>query len=273
VGGLEVRNLSVAYGGLLAVNDVSLTAPVGSITGLVGPNGAGKSTLFAACSGLVRPRGKVILNGRDVTRRSPHQRARLGLGRTFQRVELYDSLTVLDNVAMGSEALLAGGRPWSQLVGSRRESHLVTEAVRNAISIVDIAELANRQVGVLSTGQRRLVELARALAGTYDMLLLDEPSSGLDATETRTFGQALRRAVSERGIGILLVEHDMTLVQAACKHVYVLEFGSLIFEGSPEEMHRSEIVRAAYLGIDVDSPDVPDPGIAVGTGGDNGDSA
>ena len=116
-------------------------------------------------------------------------------------MELYDSLTVADNVAMGSEALLAGGKPSSQLLGSRGDSDLVTEAVRNAMSIVEITELADRQVGVLSTGQRRLVELARALAGTYDILLLDEPSSGLDGGETQSFGLALRRAVSERGIG------------------------------------------------------------------------
>src|SRR5580704_1929122 len=126
----------------------------------------------------------------------------MGLGRTFQRVELYDSLTVWENVAMGSESLLAGGTPLSQLFGSRRESREIAAAARDAMSIVGIANFADRQVSVLSTGQRRLVELARALAGTYHILLLDEPSSGLDAAETQRFGGALTRAVSERGIGI-----------------------------------------------------------------------
>jgi ABC-type branched-subunit amino acid transport system ATPase component/branched-subunit amino acid ABC-type transport system permease component len=263
VSGLEVANLSVSYGGVVAVRDVSLKAPVGTITGLVGPNGAGKSTLFAACSGLVKPRGEVFLNGQVVTKKSPQQRARLGLGRTFQRVELYDSLTVMENVSMGSEALLAGGKPSSQLLAGRGQGKVVTEAVLDAVSIVGIAELAERQVVYLSTGQRRLVELARALAGTYDILLLDEPSSGLDAVETQNFGQALRRAVDERGVGILLVEHDMTLVQAVCSHVYMLEYGSLIFEGTPAEMHQSDVVRAAYLGVEVTEQNAPDQGVVA----------
>jgi ABC-type branched-subunit amino acid transport system ATPase component/ABC-type branched-subunit amino acid transport system permease subunit len=266
VGGLEVQNLSVSYGGVVAVRNVNLKAPVGTITGLVGPNGAGKSSLFAACSGLVKPRGEVILNGQAVTRKSPEQRARLGLGRTFQRVELYDSLTVLENVAMGSEALLAGGKPSSQLLVGRGEHKVVTEAVLDATSIVGIAELVERQVAFLSTGQRRLVELARALAGTYDILLLDEPSSGLDAAETQNFGRALRRAVDEWGVGILLVEHDMTLVQAVCSHVYMLEYGSLIFEGTPAEMHQSDVVRAAYLGIDVEGQSTPARAVPVTSG-------
>ncbi len=262
LGGLEVKDVSVAYGGVVAVRNVSLTAPPGRITGLVGPNGAGKTSLFAACSGLVKPGGTVILDGKDITRKSPHHRARLGLGRTFQRVELYDSLSVWENVTMGSESLLAGGKPVSQLFGSRRESREIVAAARDAMSIVGITDLADRQVAVLSTGWRRLVELARALAGTYHILLLDEPSSGLGAAETRRFGGALTRAVSERGIGILLVEHDMTLVQAVCNHIYMLEYGELIFEGSPEEMHSNEIVRAAYLGVDV-----LDAGLGVGVGG------
>ena len=262
VRGLEVQDLSVTYGGLIAVNNLSLQAPMGCITGLVGPNGAGKTSLLAACSGLVQPRGKVILNGRDMTRKSPQQRARLGLGRTFQRMELYESLTVLDNVMMGSEALLAGGKPSSQLFASRRERHVIAGAARDAISIVDIADLLDRQVGVLSTGQRRLVELARVLAGRYNVLLLDEPSSGLGERETQSFGFAVRRAVSERGVGILLVEHDMTLVRALCSHVYMLEYGSLIFEGSPDQMYRSEIVRAAYLGVGVGSQNAADQGAA-----------
>ena len=186
--GLDVRDVSVHYGGLVAVKNVSLKAPVGRITGLVGPNGAGKTSLFDACSGLVKPRGTVLFDDEDITRRTPQQRARLGLGRTFQRVELYDSLTVWDNVAMGSEALLAGGSPARQLMGSRRDSRTISEAVGEAIEMAGVTEWSSRQVSFLSTGQRKLVELARALAGTYHLLMLDEPSSGLDANETQSSG-------------------------------------------------------------------------------------
>jgi ABC-type branched-subunit amino acid transport system ATPase component len=257
--GLEVRDLSVRYGGVIAVDEVSLKAPARTITGLIGPNGAGKTSLFAACSGLVRPAsGKVLLGGHDVTGEAPPRRARRGLGRTFQRVELYDSLTVADNVALGCEAAMAGGKPWSQLFSRPGDRRLIKTAVRDAMAIANVADLADRQVGLLSTGQRRLVELARTLAGPYKVLLLDEPSSGLDAGETRVFGETLRRAVSQRGIGILLVEHDMSLVRDVCSNVYVLEYGALIFEGPPDDMHTSEIVRAAYLGTDV-----PNEGVVV----------
>jgi ABC-type branched-subunit amino acid transport system ATPase component/branched-subunit amino acid ABC-type transport system permease component len=247
--GLAVCDLSVHFGGVKAVQHVSLTAPAGVITGLLGPNGAGKTTTFNACSGLRRPTaGQVLLHGADVTRYGPAERARRGLGRTFQRAELFDSLTVRQNIAIGREAPLAGRNPLAQLLGSRRSSQLVKAAAAEAMALTGTSRIADTQAGLLTVGQRRLVELARVLAGPFDMLLLDEPSSGLDAHETEQFGRVLETVVAARGCGILLVEHDMTLVRQVCDHVYVLDFGELIFEGTPEEMHQSADVRAAYLG-------------------------
>jgi ABC-type branched-subunit amino acid transport system ATPase component len=247
--GLAVRDLSVRFGGVHAVNGVSLQAPCGIITGLIGPNGAGKTTTFNACSALVRPSsGRIMLHDLDITRDGPPRRARRGLGRTFQRTELYNSLTVRQNVAMGREASLAGANPAAQVFGSRHSSRLIAKAVDEALELTGTTRIAGTQAGLLPIGQRRLVELARALAGPFDMLLLDEPSSGLDGHETEQFGQVLRTVVRERGCGILLVEHDMTLVRAICDYVYVLDFGRLIFEGTAQEMQDSGQVRSAYLG-------------------------
>jgi ABC-type branched-subunit amino acid transport system ATPase component len=247
--GLVVLNLTVQFGGVTAVNDVSLRAPAGAVTGLVGPNGAGKTTTFNACSGLNRPgSGQILLRGADVSGQGPAHRARRGLGRTFQRTELFDSLTVRENVAMGCEAPLAGANPLTQVAGSRQARRRVSARTDEALKLTGIAGIAGTQVGVLPIGQRRLVELARVLAGPFDMLLLDEPSSGLDGRETAEFGQILTAVVRERGCGILLVEHDMVLVREVCSYVFVLDFGALIFEGTPQEMRESELVRAAYLG-------------------------
>ncbi len=247
--GLEVEHLSVRFGGLVAVDDVSLTAPLGRITGLIGPNGAGKTTTFNACSGINRSiSGLVRLDGVDVTSRPAPVRARMGLGRTFQRMELCDTLTVFDNVALGHESAAAGARVLRQMVAPPAERRATLESAAAALELCGIGRLADKQAGSLSTGERRLVELARCLAGPFDLLLLDEPSSGLDREETARFGEVLRTAVAERGCGILLVEHDMALVMKVCQYIYVLDFGRMIFEGSPNEVATSEIVRSAYLG-------------------------
>jgi ABC-type branched-subunit amino acid transport system ATPase component/branched-subunit amino acid ABC-type transport system permease component len=261
--GLVVRNLSVRFGGVQAVNGVSLKAPAGKITGLIGPNGAGKTTTFNACSGLVRASsGQIVLHDADVTREGPSRRARQGLGRTFQRTELFRSLTVRQNVAMGREASLAGANPLAQVFGSRRSSRLISAVVDDALALTGTTRIAGAQAGVLPIGQRRLVEVARELAGPFDVLLLDEPSSGLDGHETEQFGRVLRTVVRERGCGILLVEHDMTLVRQICDYVYVLDFGQLIFEGTAEEMQSSADVRAAYLGDLEGTPDADEPDLA-----------
>jgi len=254
---LEVRDLRVVFGGLAAVDGVSLSAPTGRITGLIGPNGAGKTTTFNACTGLVRPGGgRIMLGSKDISRYGPSRRAREGLGRTFQEMQLFESLTVSANVAIGREAALAGINPVSQILSRPREGSLVRDAVEEAIDLCDLGPLRHAIVGDLSTGQRRLVELARCFAGQYDIMLLDEPSSGLDRSETEQVGEILERFVAERGAGILLVEHDMDLVMEVCSYLYVLDFGQLIFQGTPAEARGSEVVRAAYLGTGAVVPEV-----------------
>jgi ABC-type branched-subunit amino acid transport system ATPase component/branched-subunit amino acid ABC-type transport system permease component len=248
-GRLEIDDVTVRFGGLVAVDGVSLAASTGTITGIVGPNGAGKTVLFNVCSGLQRPdRGRVVLDGQDVTRTAPWARARRGLGRTFQELALFESLNVWDNVAVGGEAPLAGGNPLRHLVATPAEKRAVADATVRALSLCGLATTAGTAAGVLPTGRRRLVELARCLAGPYKILLLDEPSSGLDRAETARFGQLLGRVVGERGVGVLLVEHDMSLVMDVCDRIHVLELGRMIFEGTPQEALASPIVRAAYLG-------------------------
>ena len=247
--GLEITDLSVRYGGHLAVDHVNLSAPIGRLTGLIGPNGAGKTTTFNACSGLLKPTtGRVLLRGDDVTRRGPAARARLGIGRTFQRMELFTSMTVAENVALGREARLAGSNPLWQQVSTPRRRAATRAVTAEALDLFGIAELAEQTVGSLSTGQRRLVELARVYAGGFDLLLLDEPSSGLDHAESERLAQILRSLVDDNAIGILLVEHDMAMVMSVCDYLYVLDFGELIFEGTAAETQASPIVRAAYLG-------------------------
>ena len=257
---LRVENLTVRFGGLVAVSDVSLDSSTGRIAGLIGPNGAGKTTTFNACSGLVAPTsGRVLINDEDVSKLDPSARARRGLGRTFQTPDLFMSLTVAENVALGREASLAGAGVVSQLVRRRGQRLLVDESTARALEICQIPQLAGSQVNSLSTGQRRLVELARCLAGPFSILLLDEPSAGLDRSETSRFGEILRSVVDTRGVGVLLVEHDMSLVMDICDDITVLDFGTVISRGTPIEVRTSETVRTAYLGgaIETDLVDVP----------------
>jgi ABC-type branched-subunit amino acid transport system ATPase component/branched-subunit amino acid ABC-type transport system permease component len=249
--GLSVESISVSYGGALAVDALSLQAPLGRITGLIGPNGAGKTSTFNVASGLVSPqKGKVRLNGEVISTFTPAKRARMGLGRTFQRVELFNSLTVRENIGFGREGGMVGANAVRQVHGSRAHKRIIEDAVEDAARLVGATPFLDLRAGDLSTGHKRLVELARALAGTFDVIMLDEPSSGLDNDETSHFGEILSHVVSERGIGILLVEHDMSLVRQVCNDVYVMDFGKLIFTGSCEEMLRDDTVRAAYLGSD-----------------------
>jgi ABC-type branched-subunit amino acid transport system ATPase component/branched-subunit amino acid ABC-type transport system permease component len=251
---LEAANLRVAFGGNVAVDDFSVSAPTQRITGLIGPNGAGKTTTFNACSGLLRPNGgEIVLDKRNITGKGPSVRARGGLGRTFQRMELFDSLSVRDNVAIGWEGSRAGVNPLSHLIATPANKRAMDRATAHALRLCELDDVADRATGTLSTGQRRLVELARCLAGPFRILLLDEPSSGLDPVETARFAEILKRVVDERGIGILLVEHDMSLVMDVCEHIYVLDFGKPLFDGAPAEVLAADIVRAAYLGEDDES--------------------
>lgn len=247
--GLVVRDLHVQFGGISAVDGVSIAAGEGRITGLIGPNGAGKTSLFNACNGLVRPQGgQILLGGHEISSKSPAARARLGLGRTLQQMQLFDSLSVAENISMGREAALGGANPYSQIFSGRSDSARIGDVTREVLDLCGLASIANAKVGDLSTGQRRMVDVARCLAGDFSILLLDEPCSGLDAVEVRRFTTTLRDIVESRGVGILLVEHDMSFVLDVCEHIYVLDFGRLIFEGTPAEVARSSAVQEAYLG-------------------------
>jgi ABC-type branched-subunit amino acid transport system ATPase component len=215
---------------------------------------------------VVPATGAIRLGDQDLGHLSTPARAARGLGRTFQRMELFDSMTVQENVALGPEAFFAARRPWSQITGGRREQREVNERMHTALAWCGIESLAGSRAGDLSTGQRRLVELARALATPFLFLLLDEPSSGLDVRETERFGEIVTRFVDETGTGILLVEHDMALVASVCRYIYVLDFGNLIFNGTTSEVLSSEVVRAAYLGSDT-------PQLEVFTPADGGELA
>ncbi|HLN16321.1 MAG TPA: ATP-binding cassette domain-containing protein [Acidimicrobiales bacterium] len=249
--GLEVQDLTVHYRGVVAVDHLSLSVPMGVITGLIGPNGAGKTTTFDFCSGLVQPvTGRLFLHGTDITALSASSRARHGLGRTFQRADLFSSSSVRQNVELGAEGAMAGAHPLTHLTATPRQVRAVRQAADDAIELVGIQQLAQRDVHTLSTAEKRLVELARCLAGAFDVLLLDEPSAGLDSPATRSFGNVLQRVVRERGVGVLLVEHDMSLVTEVCTRLLVLDFGRLIFSGTPDDATSDAAVRAAYLGVE-----------------------
>ncbi len=237
-GTLEARGITVRFGGHEALGSVDLRADSGAITGLIGPNGAGKTTMFNVLCGLTRPvSGSVELDGRDITRTAPHKRARMGLARTFQRLETFTLLTVRENVLAGAEFR----RRWSD------SDEPPDEVARQLLERLGLVDVADDRVDTLPTGRARLVELGRALAARPSMLLLDEPSSGLDERETEELGQVLQ-SVAHDGLGILLVEHDMAMVMSVCTHVSVLDFGAMIASGTPEEIREDALVQQAYLG-------------------------
>ncbi|MGH9042762.1 MAG: ABC transporter ATP-binding protein [Acidimicrobiia bacterium] len=250
--GLVASGVVVRFGGLVALEGVSVEAPPGRITGLIGPNGAGKTTMFNVCCGFqAADEGAVTLDGVDITKESPARRARLGIGRTFQRMELFRSLTVRENVELAAESVHVADDPLTQLGlvgGGRRVRAEVGETADELLAATGLTSVAGQLAGEVSTGQGRLVELARALARRPRILLLDEPSSGLDMAESAAFGQLLAGLVAKRGIGILMIEHDMSLVLGICNWIQVLDFGRPLMAGTPDEVRNSEEVRAAYLG-------------------------
>jgi ABC-type branched-subunit amino acid transport system ATPase component len=240
---LTVNDVSVRFGGLQALDEVTLDVAAGEVHGLIGPNGAGKTTLFNVITGLQRPtNGRVLMREQDVTGYRPHKRARLGLGRTFQRLELFGTLTARDNVQMAAEVqqhkLASGRNP--------------AEEAEYQLARVGILHVADEPSDSLPTGLARLVEMARALATSPSVLLLDEPSSGLNHEETRSVGEVLEQLASE-GMGVLLVEHDMTLVMSICARVDVLDNGSVIARGDPAAVQADRAVQEAYLGGDTKS--------------------
>jgi branched-chain amino acid transport system ATP-binding protein len=250
-GGLLVaREISKRFGGLVAVNAVSLEVPPEQITSLIGPNGAGKTTCFNALTGLDKPdTGTVHLADRDITRMETFARARLGMGRTFQRLEVFGGMTVRENLQVAAEVAL-DRHAWRDAFTFRhRTLPEVRRVVDEALDLVGVRSVANELAGSLPTGTLRLVELARALCTQPTVLLLDEPSSGLDTRETAGFQQVLQ-VVAGQGMAVLLIEHDVELVMAVSNWIYVLDFGSLIAEGRPADVSKDQAVRAAYLGTD-----------------------
>ena len=249
---LACADVTVRFGGVVALRDVGLEVAPGEIVGLVGPNGAGKSTLFGVLSGLLAPaKGTVSLGGRDVTRATPQQRAVRGLARSFQHPELFAGLTVRDHLVLAHRAKRARHRVWSDLftLGSLHPRSAEEQAVvGELVALLGLEDLASRPALGLPLGVARLVELGRAIAAEPSVLLLDEPSSGLDAAETDSFEAVVRRVSEERDVSVLLVEHDVELVMRMCRRIYVLEFGRLIAAGTPAQVRADPVVRAAYLG-------------------------
>jgi branched-chain amino acid transport system ATP-binding protein len=238
--GLEIQDISVRFGGLAALSDASLSVADGAITGLIGPNGAGKTTLFNVVTGLQRPdAGTVHLNGQDLRGLSSYRRARLGLGRTFQRLELFGTLTVAENVGVAASIAQRG------IVKAR--SRVIREIREEVLARLGLNSVANDRADTLPTGTGRLVELARALATRPKVLLLDEPAAGQDTHETERFSEVLRDLAND-GLAILLVEHDMELVMNVCHTVVVLDYGRVIATGTPGEVRDDVNVQAAYLG-------------------------
>jgi branched-chain amino acid transport system ATP-binding protein len=237
---LQAERVSVRFGGVVAVDRVDLSLEPAAITGLIGPNGAGKTTIFNVLGGLQQPtEGRVRLDGRDITRLKAHTRARRGMARTFQRLEIFGSLSVRDNIQVAAEIRKAWARDRSRPAAVAEE----------LIGRIGLEQLADARVDSVPTGTARLVELARALATRPTVLLLDEPGSGLDHQETGVLGDLLVDLASE-GMAVLLVEHDVELVMRVCDRVNVLDFGRLIAEGTPAEVQRDPAVQAAYLGAD-----------------------
>lgn len=253
---LAATGITVRFGGLTALSDVGLEVPTGTIVGLVGPNGAGKSTLFAVLSGLLRPAaGRVFLRGKDVTGASPQSRAREGLARTFQQPELFMGLTVREHLVLAHRVRFARQRLWRDMVDPRSllpPPRAETERVDQLLELLDLTHVAQAPVGALPLGTSRLVEIARALATRPDIVLLDEPLSGLDMRESENLASVFRRVVEndEHRVSLLMVEHDVATVLSLSSTIFVLDFGELIASGTPGEIRSNAAVRSAYLGDD-----------------------
>ncbi|MDA8039836.1 MAG: ABC transporter ATP-binding protein [Actinomycetota bacterium] len=246
---LEVSGVSKRFGGIRALEDVSLEVLSGEAVGLIGPNGAGKTTLFDCVSGVSQPeRGAIYYQGRRIDRLPIHRRARLGIGRTFQRLELFTGMTVREHLAVAEREHSGDGRLWKDLAWRGGLTSEETDSVEAMLKELHLESVAESPIEALSLGQGRLVELGRALIQEPALLLLDEPSSGLDSRESAELAAVLNQIRATRNEAVLLVEHDIDLVQAIVSRAVVLDFGRVIASGPLDDVLREGAVRTAYLG-------------------------